>query len=298
MRAVPDVAMAAANHDGYFIAENGSYYIMSGTSAAAPTFAAIMSLVVESKGGTGQGSANAELYSLIDAEPSPFHSTPSGNNSVPGVAGFTATGAPYNLATGLGSVNGALLVSSWEENSVSTTPSSDFTIGLASGASSSPTALPGGTASATFVVIPADGSVFPDAVSLSASGLPQGAVAVFSPAGIAPGSGSTTVKLTIQLAQLSVAAASAVGIAGRLAPLSLVLLLLPFFGKPRRAGRRLSRLVSVLLLAIAGMAAMAGLSNCGSMTSAADQSPQSYTVTVTASSGALSHSTTITLTVE
>lgn len=113
MRAVPDVAMSAACHGGYIIYENGSSWVISGTSAAAPSFAALMALVVESQGGTGQGNANAGLYPLLNVAHNPFHATPSGNNSGPGVNGFTASGALYNLATGLGSVDGAVLASSW-----------------------------------------------------------------------------------------------------------------------------------------------------------------------------------------
>jgi subtilase family serine protease len=110
---VPDVALSAADHDGYFIVENGSNWIVSGTSVASPAFAGVMALVVDKQGGAGQGNANARLYALASAASDPFHATPAGNNSVPGVAGFAADGAEYNLATGLGSVDGALLVNGW-----------------------------------------------------------------------------------------------------------------------------------------------------------------------------------------
>ena len=83
-----------------------------------------------------------------------------------------------------------------------------------------------------------------------------------------------------------------------MAPFALALLLLPFAAKLRRAGRRLGRLMSVLLLLGAGLAAMAGLSGCGSNNGFFGQAPQNYTVTITATSGALSHSGTLTVTVE
>ena len=117
MRAVPDVALAAADHDGYFVAENGSFWIASGTSASAPSFAGIMALVVESQHGAPQGNANPRLYALANSTDDPFHPTPSGDNTVSGVAGFTATGATYNLATGLGSVDATLLVRGWSSAS-------------------------------------------------------------------------------------------------------------------------------------------------------------------------------------
>jgi len=113
MRAVPDVALSAAAHDGYLVIENGSYRIVSGTSAATPSFAGTMALVVEAQRGTAQGNVNAALYRQANAAHNPFHPTPTGNNSVPGTPGFTANGAAYNLATGLGSVDGAQLVNGW-----------------------------------------------------------------------------------------------------------------------------------------------------------------------------------------
>ena len=113
MRMVPDVAMSAADHDGYVIYENGTYWVIAGTSASSPSFAGIMALVVEKQGRTGQGSANPGLYALANTARNPFHATPSGDNTVPGVTGFTASGGTYNLATGLGSVDGAVLVGEW-----------------------------------------------------------------------------------------------------------------------------------------------------------------------------------------
>jgi subtilase family serine protease len=113
MRAVPDVALSAADHDGYFGVENGSHWIFSGTSAASPSMAGVMALVVENTGGEKQGNANAGLYPLVSAARNPFHATAIGDNSIPGVAGFAADGADYNLATGLGSIDGTLLVEGW-----------------------------------------------------------------------------------------------------------------------------------------------------------------------------------------
>ena len=118
MRTVPDVAMAAADHDGYVICENGTYRIIAGTSASSPSFTGVMALVVDEQKGAGQGSANPELYALANSARNPFHATPSGNNTVPGVAGFTANGGTYNLASGLGSVDAAALVGAWDTNSI------------------------------------------------------------------------------------------------------------------------------------------------------------------------------------
>jgi subtilase family serine protease len=290
MRAVPDVALSAAAHDGYVIAENGTYFVVSGTSASSPSFAGLMALVVQSKGGAGQGNANAELYPLIDAQRSPFHSTPSGNNSVPGATGFTAGGAAYNQATGLGSVDGAVLVSEWNSGGVT---GADFAL---TASTASGTLQAGGTAGITLTVSPVNGAgVLPNAIALSASGLPAGATAEFSPESIPAGSGTTTVSLTIQMPLTSLATRPSGGMVGHLAPLSIALLLFPFAGGLRRKGKRHLRL---LLYSIAVWAAMAGLGGCASLSGFTGQSPQSYMVTVTGTSGALSHSTTVTLTVD
>jgi apolipoprotein N-acyltransferase len=81
------------------------------------------------------------------------------------------------------------------------------------------------------------------------------------------------------------------------APLALAFVLLPFAVRMRRAGRKLSRLLPILLLCVAAAAATFGLSGCGSSGTPA-QSPQSYTLTVTATSGSISRTTNLTLTVE
>ena len=113
MRAVPDVSLTAAKHDGAMIFENGGFAIVSGTSVSAPAFAGVMALVVAQQNGAGQGSANPRLYALAGSGAGVFHPTPAGNNSVPGVTGFAADGVEYNLATGLGSIDGAVLVNRW-----------------------------------------------------------------------------------------------------------------------------------------------------------------------------------------
>jgi len=183
MRTVPDVAMDAAGHDAYIIVEDGSYYLISGTSAASPSFAGVMALLVEAKGGNGQGNANPGLYSLLNAAHNPFHATPSGNNSVPGVTGFSASGAEYNLATGLGSVDGAVLVSSWGTGG--STSSKDFAL---TASVSSGTVLAGKTT--TFMVSVTESGTAKNAVALTAKA-PTGVTVSFSPASITSGATAT-----------------------------------------------------------------------------------------------------------
>jgi pseudomonalisin len=123
-RDVPDVALNSAAHTPYLIIQGHTANVTglvgaSGTSAAAPSFAGIMALVVQ-KTGAPQGNANSVLYSMAATQfaggTAVFNDITSGNNSVPKVTGFAA--APgYDQATGWGSVNAANLVNTWNNNS-------------------------------------------------------------------------------------------------------------------------------------------------------------------------------------
>lgn len=192
MRAVPDVSLSAAGHDGYFMVEGGAFWIVSGTSVAAPSFAGITALVTEKDNGKGQGSVNARLYALAGAAPDPFHATPAGNNSVPGVEGFAASGATYNLATGLGSVDGALLVNGWNTNPA-TAPAT-----LALTATTQTASIPeGGSATIRFSAI--TGGSFTGSVLFSVSGLPGGVTASWSTNPLTPSSSAIFNNVTLKL---------------------------------------------------------------------------------------------------
>jgi uncharacterized protein (TIGR03437 family) len=129
-RDVPDVALSAAFHDAYLITYNsGSTLIpVAGTSAASPSMAGIVALLnhYQVKQGfqktAGLGNINPQLYRLAQSAPSAFHDVVSGTNAVPceqgtqdcvnGSVGYSA-GPGYDLATGLGSVDANVLVTSW-----------------------------------------------------------------------------------------------------------------------------------------------------------------------------------------
>jgi hypothetical protein len=121
-RAVPDVSLSAAGHDGYLIRRAGQLSVESGTSAAAPSFAGILALVNQyqelngAQTRSGQGNINPNLYSLARNTAGVFHDITEGDNIVPcvlgtpdcspdGTLGYTA-GPGYDLVTGLGSVDG------------------------------------------------------------------------------------------------------------------------------------------------------------------------------------------------
>lgn len=114
-RGVPDVSLAAAGHDGYFICADSScnlssFFYAYGTSLSTPSFAGLMALAVQ-KTGQRQGNANTALYALASRN-NVFHDITAGNNSVPGQSGFTA-GPGWDPVTGLGSVDANSMVTHW-----------------------------------------------------------------------------------------------------------------------------------------------------------------------------------------
>ena len=100
---------------------NGSFYSVGGTSAAAPAFAGLMALAVQ-KENARLGNVNPVLYTLGTKQAgggaAVFHDITAGNNSVPGLTGYSA-GAGYDLGTGLGSVDAAQLINHWSDAAVS-----------------------------------------------------------------------------------------------------------------------------------------------------------------------------------
>jgi pseudomonalisin len=203
MRAVPDIALTAAAHDGYLVWLNGSLYVFAGTSASSPSLAGILALVAQKQSKAGLGNANPALYGMLSASVNPFHATPKGNNSVPGVTGFTASGASYNLATGLGSVNGQLLMQAWPTGTPTAKPGFTLTPSV-----SSITLQAGKTAKLTVLVSAVGG--FSGAVKLTATG-PSGVAMVFSPASVTAGQSAT---VTVTAASGATAGAGKITIAG------------------------------------------------------------------------------------
>lgn len=141
-RDIPDLSLFASNGfvgNFYVICEaditNGLCNLNSlggfgGTSVSTPAFAGIMALVEQTMG-SRQGNPNYVLYKLAATKPTAFHDTPAGStiampcqpgspNCTVNVAGHTygvlsgyATGAGYDLATGLGSVDANAMVTNW-----------------------------------------------------------------------------------------------------------------------------------------------------------------------------------------
>jgi|HubBroStandDraft_6_1064221.scaffolds.fasta_scaffold01313_6 hypothetical protein len=194
-RHVPDVSLTAAGHDPYLLCLRGScipnaqnqisFVGVSGTSAATPAFAAILSLVGE-KVGARLGQPNYVLYRLAAAEnlsqcnasniaslpPSTcvFNDITIGNNSVPGELGYGTSSASYqsgkgyDQATGLGSVNVNTLINQWQTVTFNPT-STTFSI-------SPTTATHGDPLSVTLSVTPNSGTAIPTGVAWLLQGSP------------------------------------------------------------------------------------------------------------------------------
>lgn len=181
-------------------------------------------------------------------------------------------------------------------SSVVTETVDDFTVGVASGSSAAQTVSSGGTAAYTLNVLPSTSSTFLSAVTFAVSGAPAGATATFTPPTLAAGAGAANVGLRIQVASQTAFSRShrSALLALGLSPFMLAMLL-PWSRKIRQTAGKRGGAACALLLILAGTL-LAGLVGCGSGSSSAPQ--KIYPMTVTATSGTLSHSTTITLTVK
>ena len=194
-RDTPDVSLNAASSVGYvafseYVPGSDTLSAFSGTSASAQCFGGIMALVIQSVGGGRQGNPNPTFYRLATAQyggsgPAVFHDVTAGDNSVPGVTGFSA-GPGYDLATGLGSVDVQALVNAFGTASGP---------GLAAVAGPSSVSFAVGSSASVNVTTTGTGG-FSAAVSLTVSGLPAGVTGTFVPESVpAPGSGSATLTL-------------------------------------------------------------------------------------------------------
>jgi subtilase family serine protease len=195
-RALPDVSLSAADHDGYLLCisaschtSNQTFQILSGTSASDQAFGGVMALVAQQKG--RQGQANYVLYNLAGHEnfsncnastvPSPaslsscvFNDVTIGNTNLTIVneSGFAAT-VGYDEATGLGSVNVTNLLANW---SSAITNGSTTTLRINTGTAPFMFSY-GQLVSVTVSVAPTSGSVTPTGdVSLVASTTANGGV--------------------------------------------------------------------------------------------------------------------------
>ena len=236
-RDVPDVSInASADHDGYLVCSEddgsgsivatctngfrdgpgGNLDVVGGTSAASPTFTAILALINQYVGNTpptGLAPVNPELYKLAGKSPSSFHDVTAGNNMVPSCPasnpncttttniGFSA-GAGYDQVTGLGSPNANALAQAWEADIA------EFTV--TAGALNPASVAAGSSTTATITVAPLspNGTQFTGTVSFSCNGLPTGATCTFNPASVDVTSTTTTITTQVTISTTANMAAS------------------------------------------------------------------------------------------
>ncbi|HVW83078.1 MAG TPA: protease pro-enzyme activation domain-containing protein [Bryobacteraceae bacterium] len=208
-RDVPDISLASsADHDGFLIYSQSSLQAAGGTSVAAPTFAGMLALLNQYlvanglQKDAGVGNVNPQLYALAQSAPAAFHDITSGDNMVtpcssrvrgcanPAI-GYNA-GPGYDQATGLGSVDGFNLITSWSETgSVMRTSAA---VALAASA----TAIQRTESIVLTATVKSPGGAIPTGkVTFSSAGLILGAV------GLKASGDGATATLTVQGSQLA-----------------------------------------------------------------------------------------------
>jgi subtilase family serine protease len=316
MRFVPDVAFSAsADHDAYLLCSqeftsatdpsqtdgpscidgfrdsNSDLMTAGGTSASSPSFAGMLTLLVEKYG--KQGNFNQTLYTLA-VDPTKyaaiFHDITTGSNTQPcaagskgcsgGLVGYEAT-AGYDLVTGLGSINGGALYAALapptytlgaSSNSIMIQAGSNAQLNLSLTATNYP-----GTVSFATSISSITGT--PSAVSASASSV--------SFASSTTGNSTLTITATKSAANRSPRLPWKSG-----GPVMFCAVLL---GAPlaRRKGQLLALLLTALAILAAGV-----LVGCSGSGGSSTPSPQTYTVTVTPTgSGTVMNPAAITVTV-
>lgn len=169
----------------------------------------------------------------------------------------------------------------------------DFTLTLTS--AQSQTVISGQAAPYTVRVAPTN-STYPGVVTFTATGLPPGAAVAFAPTTVAANAGPASVSLSVQTA--SIVAMNK--LERNATSIALGLLLLPLAGarRMRRSGRAAGRYLFMMLVLLAGAVVTTGLTGCGSHNGFFGHAPQTYNITITATSGNIQHSVNATLTVQ
>ncbi len=304
MRDVPDVALLASpHHDGYvmcgdvtqctngFANTSNQVYLGGGTSAAAPSFAGVIALLNQQTG-TKQGNVNATLYSTASMDAEAFHDVEDGSNQVtcqrdgPGcvapntTVGFLAAKG-YDLVTGLGSVDAYNLVRQW---------AGDFDLAATPG-----TLTVGGGASATVDVQITAVNNFKSSVTFTctvSNALPNTTCSI---PGTVAGSGTASLTITNNGAAETQIPSGSSGESGSALQISVVLVTVLLALSFMRQRKQLKLAYGMALIVSVGFMSSCG-GGGGGQTSETISSATG-TVTITASSGVISHTATVSVTV-
>ncbi len=175
----------------------------------------------------------------------------------------------------------------------------DFSFAPGSSVLLNQTVQPGQTASYAFNVQPIGGA-FTLPITLTATGVPAGATVTFTPQTITLGASPASFTVAIKTSATTASLAPHSLFGGGVVALSLMLLPFSFWKRHRLRGLRPLTLCLALLFSLA---AIGGLSGCGSNSGFFGQPSQTYTInivgTATGAGGAtLQHSIPVTLTVQ
>ncbi|MGH9501720.1 MAG: S53 family peptidase [Terriglobales bacterium] len=331
-RDVPDVSLTASpNHDGLLIcsqaffapattptscasgfraSDGSSLAVVGGTSVGAPAFAGLVAILNQAtQSNHGLGNINPTLYALRGSAPSAFHDIVVGDNKVPCTTG--STGCPsganptigfsantgYDLVTGLGSVNANLLVAAWP----GFVPTPGFSVG---GTPVSITAA-GQEGTSTVTVSPTYG--FTGTVNLACALNPASTTAGVTcsiPASVAVNGSSQTASLTISTTAPHVVSGASAAVRSPRGSVWLTASGAIFVGVfvlafPLRRHRVTGFTLMLILILAAGMGCGGGSSSSTTTIAKTGGTPAgSYTITVTATSGSVSNTGNVSVTLK
>jgi hypothetical protein len=184
-------------------------------------------------------------------------------------------------------------------DSVGTQTSTLMGTGAAAAADFSLTATPdsqtvsAGSSAAYSIDVASLSGTFTQPVVLSASGLPPGATVAFAPASITPGAGGATATMTIQTAMAT--ASNPDRLSGPLGgPLLALGLCIPISLRKRQVRRIVGLGLVIVVMGLPGCGGGFALPQSQSVVPGA----QTYTVTVTGTSGATVHTTTVQISIQ
>lgn len=204
----------------------------------------------------------------------------------------TATFTTFSLPTGTETISA--VYSGNADFAASTSAALTLTVGSASvyavTAPKTPFVVSAGSSVNVNVFVPPVGGAYNNLVTMSASGLPAGAVVIFTPSSVTPGSAGAPTVMTIRTAPQT---ASAANYGGQFQFATASLLVgLCFLGGGRK---RFGRSVAILLVLMSLAGATLTMTGCGGGFAGRPLQSHTYVVTITGTSGSLHPSTTITL---
>ena len=319
-RDVPDISFAGSfDNDGYLICSQGScvngfrftdnsLFVVGGTSAGVPTFAAIVALMNQ-KLGASQGNVNTRLYQLAGTSTDAFHDITIGDNKVPCIAGTTncppgtssigyTAGVGYDLVTGLGSPNADNLVFEWGTAPDLQPVLSAYTMTLTAGTTAN-------VGMSTLTITARNGFTGTVTLGCTVAALPGTTCSVSVPSLTNSGTATVTVTApttrTVDLRAPKLFPHFFPWTDGTFA----IAMGLMVAGKRERASKKTTKTTKMAILAVLLILAIGIMIGCGGGGSSSSGGgggggtpvTGTGTVTVTATSGALSRATSITVTV-